>query len=513
MLAHKRKLWLIRFALLLLMLALFFQIPVLPAAGAQVEAAQVEGAQAKGVQVEGAQVKGVQSMGPLRFPDVSDKAWYAADLRFITNDARRILEGSTDGRFYPDNKLSVEQFLKCVVVAANQRPAVAGGHWAQPFIEKAKEMGIIESKQFASYQAEITRGEMAVVIASAFVPMTGETKPSVDRTAVSQRMKDYNIIPDNQREAVCMAYSIGILTGMPDGKFHPEGILSRAEAVAVIRRVIDPSARIKGTMEPVDPVDPLDSGSSGDSGTSEVWSDEAFQEFMSTEEWKKYLNPNTIVGMEDGVLLFYDFEYEDSEPLLDAKRVPYKLEEPLYSKYYEITKTLGYYAKKLNGMAMVSYTELLGGGIEFDMSDTGGWIGAAPDLCFSIRHNKTSSFAPDFTQYFPEATDQDISIIWEVESFHSVQEFNQAFLDSKLVNFDYSQERYVEVFRRVVDLMLEKSVSCLFSTHVISQYDKLATTSRATMVSEHFLLADRLKVFSLFPRYTGLDTYFTNEGD
>jgi hypothetical protein len=294
-----------------------------------------------------------------RFPDVPDKAWYASDLGFITSDSRKILEGSSDGKFYPDSQLSVEQFIKCVVVAAGFRPTATSGHWAQPYIDKALQLGIITQGQFSSFRVGITRGEMATIIRSALTAMTGETEPTIDIADLSARMSDYSRIPEKQRNAVCVAYHLGILTGMPDGNFYAERILTRAQAVAVIRRVIDASARIK--LLPIGTVEGTD-----------MWTDADFRAFMSTDEWKRYLNPNTIAGMENGVLMFqktvYPPNFETTGNIEDITKIPYKLPEPKYSTYYELAKILGYYAKKYSGTATVGYSDEIGGVAEFDFS-------------------------------------------------------------------------------------------------------------------------------------------------
>jgi hypothetical protein len=56
-------------------------------------------------------------------------------------------------------------------------------------------------------------------------------------------IKDYSGIPNRHKIYVTKCYDLGIITGFPDGEFKPDNILSRAEAVAVIRRFIDPTAR------------------------------------------------------------------------------------------------------------------------------------------------------------------------------------------------------------------------------------------------------------------------------
>jgi hypothetical protein len=342
--------------------------------------------------------------------------------------------------------------------------------------------------------------------------MTGESVPAVDASAVSKRMKDYATIPVHQQKAVCLAYSVGILTGMPDGNFHPEGILSRAEAVAVIRRVIDPSARIQVGDDPADATDDVDSDAA--SGvSSEVWSDEEFQAFMASDEWKNYLNPNTIAGMEDGVLLFYDFIPATTSSLSGPDRFPYKLEEPLYSKYYELAKTLGYHAKKLGGKATVSYTEYLGGSVEFDKSDIGGWIGAAPDLCFTVRHDRISRFAPDFPQYFPGHLLNEIDSIWEFDSFYSVLEFNDAYRNGSLTAFDYSQEKYVTVLQAVANIYLGETQAKGLVEYMVNKHDQFITSGRNGESTEINKLHDGMILYSVFPRYTGQDTVFLNAGE
>ncbi len=333
-------------------------------------------------------------------------------------------------------------------------------------------MGIVGNSQFASFREGISRGEMAQIIATAFAQMTGESVPAVDASSVSQRMKDYVAIPAHQREAVCLAYSVGILTGMPDGKFHPEGILSRAEAVAVIRRVIDPSARIQVGDGPADAADEVDSDAA--SGvSSEVWSDEEFQAFMASDEWKNYLNPNTIAGMEDGVLLFYDFSPAEDGTIAGQERFPRKLAEPIYSKYYELAKTLGYHAKMLEGMATVSYTERFGGSILFLQSNLGSWVGNNSNLCFSVQEERMSSFAPDFPRYFPSKNISEINIIWTYGVFFSIDEFNSSYLDGRLKDFDYSQQKYVNAFADVAKFIYTSSIAGDFVDYVINKYDRM----------------------------------------
>ena len=121
--------------------------------------------------------------------------------------------------------MSVEQFIKCTVAAAGFGPSASGGHWAQPYIDKALLLGIIRSGQFDSFSRGMTRGEMANVIMSGMTAITGESPSDYDEADMRMRMSDFSLLGQTNTEPICRAYSMGILAGYPDGKFHPERII------------------------------------------------------------------------------------------------------------------------------------------------------------------------------------------------------------------------------------------------------------------------------------------------
>ena len=55
------------------------------------------------------------------FGDVDEGIWYEKDLYYIQEDSREILNGYPDSTFRPNNLLTVEQFIKCVVLATRQK--------------------------------------------------------------------------------------------------------------------------------------------------------------------------------------------------------------------------------------------------------------------------------------------------------------------------------------------------------------------------------------------------------
>lgn len=64
-----------------------------------------------------------------------------------------------------------------------------------------------------------------------------------DPLTVSLLINDYMKISQSSKTNVVKCYDLGILIGFPDGEFKPDNILTRAEAVAVIRRIINKPAR------------------------------------------------------------------------------------------------------------------------------------------------------------------------------------------------------------------------------------------------------------------------------
>ena len=188
----------------------------------------------------------------VQFPDVPSDAWYKGDLEYIMNDSRQIFNGYPDGRFMPNETLTMGQFIKCVIMAVNAKVEPnTTDFWAAPYIYKAIELSYVNpnefdntgSDPFAIYKRPITRGEMSRIVSRAVPDITGAYAYR-DSKQIQAKIKDYDSIPKELKQWVVISYDMGILGGFPDGTFKAEKNLSRAEAVAVIRRMIDPEKRL-----------------------------------------------------------------------------------------------------------------------------------------------------------------------------------------------------------------------------------------------------------------------------
>lgn len=270
------------------------------------------------------------------FSDAPQSSWYYKDLEYITKDSRKIIEGYK-GKFYPSGNLTVEQFLKCVTVASGfvAKPVSAGMSWSFPYIEKAVSMKLVEGGEFNKYDRGITRAEMSRIIVRVLPSITGETKTSYDLANMKALMSDYASIPESMKDYVCQAYQLGILQGSK-GKFNPGSTLTRAEAVAVIHRVLDKNARIK-VPEPE---------------VSEIWSDAEFEAFMRSGDVKNYMNTYKVAKIENRKIYWKSNQNPGQQVLVPEDKNP-----GVNEMIYNIVKIMAYHTKKTDGYMVINYLD------------------------------------------------------------------------------------------------------------------------------------------------------------
>lgn len=183
-----------------------------------------------------------------RFTDVPNGAWYGPDLEYVTNYDHRIISGYPDGTFKPEGTLTVDQFLKCLVVASGHTVIHSGdGYWAQPYIDEALETGIISQGDFSDYRVGLSREVMAGIVLNAVMQL--EYVKLRYSSEIELSLTDRSLVNPNHMDDVTAVFELGIITGYPDGRFAPMATLTRAEAVTIIRRIIDVSARVPFSSE------------------------------------------------------------------------------------------------------------------------------------------------------------------------------------------------------------------------------------------------------------------------
>lgn len=173
--------------------------------------------------------------------------------------------GYEDNTFRPDNQITHEEFLKVVMslifddtfdpmpanyiyladndISSSNYWTNRYAPWAQPYLMAAMDIGLVvpDDGDLGQTESPITRGEMAKIISRA-LRYLGEEQSEESDTA-KKSISDWNSIPDDYKSYVADAYSKGILSGYSDGSFESNNSLTRAEASAVILRLIDQDER------------------------------------------------------------------------------------------------------------------------------------------------------------------------------------------------------------------------------------------------------------------------------
>ncbi len=190
------------------------------------------------------------------FSDVETGAWYESYLEKLAV-LPGIISGYPDGTFRPDDTVSRGEFLKMAICAAQvtiysyttdtSRDSI---HWAGRYYTLAQEDNLLVADVYAgengvqnifectaaALDAPISRYEMAVIINNLCTNTLMEKTVIV--TDAAAYITDYSQIDSAFITAVEQACGKGILTGFEDGSFCGDEYLTRAQAAAVIERLL-----------------------------------------------------------------------------------------------------------------------------------------------------------------------------------------------------------------------------------------------------------------------------------
>lgn len=148
------------------------------------------------------------------------------------------INGYPDGTFRPDQPISRAEFITLLLNILHVKPSfsltVPSTHWAQAQIDQAVDQGIILLHEYPyGYEPDgsLNRGELATMVIRAL-----------------KKQPDYGPLPFSDAEQIAnsayrgyikTAYSEGIISGYPDGKFKPYNPVTRAQAATVCLNLID----------------------------------------------------------------------------------------------------------------------------------------------------------------------------------------------------------------------------------------------------------------------------------
>lgn len=176
------------------------------------------------------------------FTDVPATAWYAADVDQVQRYG--VIYGVGGNKFAPNGTLTVLQALAMADrVHAAGHPDAARGYnnfqgagWAEDSVRYARDNGILKSTDSWNINGKCSRLAMATIFYRVFPQETARERNTVVELP--------DLKNDSSNAPVFYLYRQGVLTGSDSfGTFRPASYVTRAEAAAIINRVLDPSKR------------------------------------------------------------------------------------------------------------------------------------------------------------------------------------------------------------------------------------------------------------------------------
>jgi len=154
------------------------------------------------------------------------------------------ISGFPDGKFYPSREVTLPEFVKIIVGANYGEIPPTGSHWASGYMDKAVDLGLIDPGSRMSYEI-LDRFTAVSVIHNSLLNIYYEQD---DEDASATDFIDY---PTSCHDCIntfdteiAQCYTKGIITGKPGPLFDGYSSLTRAEASAMIMRMIDKNLRI-----------------------------------------------------------------------------------------------------------------------------------------------------------------------------------------------------------------------------------------------------------------------------
>ena len=186
----------------------------------------------------------VREYRPRQFTDVNENAWYGNNRERVVANAYMygLMQGSGN-RFNPNGSISCAEAVAIAARVHNiynsgKGEFAQGSPWHQVYVDYALEHKIITTDTFTDYNKPVTRAEMAYVFSR-----------SLPEKELSQR-KTFSSLPDVNsgtpyHDAIFLLYRAGVLAGSgASGNFNPGSNITRAEAAAIISRMILPETRV-----------------------------------------------------------------------------------------------------------------------------------------------------------------------------------------------------------------------------------------------------------------------------
>ena len=178
------------------------------------------------------------------FPDVPESHWGYAYVTALTD--KGLITGYNDGSFGPSRNITRAELVTIVIKSAVGTQTNGDMHWAENYMLKAVDSGLILAGDFPSttWDTPILRQEIAMVASRAMEFLMDEP-PVQDTGKLTAKITDWGATLDHYKPHIAQVYAKGIVGGYPDGSFGGNKTATRAEAATMLTRLFDKAYRIE----------------------------------------------------------------------------------------------------------------------------------------------------------------------------------------------------------------------------------------------------------------------------
>ena len=189
---------------------------------------------------------------PVEFTDV-ETHW--AENAINDMGSRLIVSGVGNGLFDPDSEITRAEFAAIIVRALGLEAGtgetvftdVAQSKWYAGYVGTASSYGIITGYDGATFGPDdtITREQAMVMIARAMaITGLGNGLSDVGIDTLSDGYADANIVSEYAKASIASCINTGVITGVPGNRIAPKENITRAQAAAIIQRLLNQSGLI-----------------------------------------------------------------------------------------------------------------------------------------------------------------------------------------------------------------------------------------------------------------------------
>ena len=188
-----------------------------------------------------------------QFMDVDENAWFGFSQTKVIANAYKygLMKGKDLVTFDPDGTMIIAEavtiaarlhslFYNGTSTDSSMVPGIDDTRWYDGYVNYAVENGIISESSFSDYERPITRAEMLFIFSRALPAKAFPEQNTVNSLPDVNSNTPYH-------DEIFMMYKVGIVAGNDAaGTFEPKKNITRAEAAAIIIRIILPETRFSG---------------------------------------------------------------------------------------------------------------------------------------------------------------------------------------------------------------------------------------------------------------------------